>query len=272
MEKSNQDSFIARGEITQDRQESYEKRSKSFEKLKGLATILAGYLHQEMPNLEKEEEVTRMTIGISDGRVGKEDKADGSLGIWEDEEAKSFYEKILDLANQVPLILLGGKSKSVLPIEEANDDAEGVNEDPEEVEVTEQDGAKVEDSPTVESEAPEEEILNPLGNTRLAFTGIAAKLLNALSRDTIDHIAVEFAFINNKGTRKQLVQTLLAVSRQRLDLLPYYSRLIATLNAYMPDIGTSVVEEVLNIVLNVSWSLHSIIIRRRKSKSLLKKS
>ena len=31
------------------------------------------------------------------------------------------------------------------------------------------------------------------------------------------------------------------VSKNRIDLLPHYSRFIATLNKYMPDIGTEVV-------------------------------
>jgi regulator of nonsense transcripts 2 len=31
------------------------------------------------------------------------------------------------------------------------------------------------------------------------------------------------------------------VSKNRIDLLPHYSRLIATLNKYMPDIGTEIV-------------------------------
>ena len=72
---------------------------------------------------------------------------------------------------------------------------------------------------------------------------ITTRLPNALNRETIDAIAVDFAYINKKVTRRRLVSILLGVSRQRLDLLPYYSRLIATLNRYMPDIGTQVVEE-----------------------------
>lgn len=32
-----------------------------------------------------------------------------------------------------------------------------------------------------------------------------------------------------------------AVPRNRLDLIPYYSRLIATLNKYMPDVGSGMI-------------------------------
>jgi len=31
------------------------------------------------------------------------------------------------------------------------------------------------------------------------------------------------------------------VAKNRIDLLPHYSRLVATLNPYMPDVGTDLV-------------------------------
>lgn len=56
----------------------------------------------------------------------------------------------------------------------------------------------------------------------------------------IDSVAVDFCYMNNKHARKRLVKTLLNVQRHRVDLLPYYSRLIATLNVYFSDIGEMV--------------------------------
>lgn len=60
------------------------------------------------------------------------------------------------------------------------------------------------------------------------------------NRDTIDSVAVDFCYINSKATRKRLVKALLNVPRQRVDLLPYYSRLIAILSQYFPDISEAV--------------------------------
>lgn len=147
------------------------------------------------------------------------------------------------MANQVPTILLGQKQvkqesgESVVPEEE-----KAMVTDLENKEINEMEPEK-EEVEEVETQEPEDN-LEKLGSNQAVFVSLANRLANALNKDAIDQIAVEFAFINNKGTRKQLAQTLLGVSRQRLDLLPYYSRLIATLNPYMPDIGTMVVEEV----------------------------
>lgn len=71
----------------------------------------------------------------------------------------------------------------------------------------------------------------------------------------IDQAAVDFAFLNSKAARKRLVKASLAfvqicdlildyiqflgqVPKNRTDLLPHYSRLVAILNRYMPDVGT----------------------------------
>ncbi|KAJ3274845.1 hypothetical protein HDV01_002049 [Terramyces sp. JEL0728] len=259
IDRANQDSFIARGEISEDRQEAYEKRFKSYEKLRTSAQTLSTYLALEMPELPKEEEVTRMGITISDGRAVKDDTA-VNIGIWEDEETKLFYEGIIDLANQVPSILLGQKqvnresSESVVPEDEKMMVADLENEKTDK-EVQEPGKQEEEEDKENEPEKAAEDNLEKLGSNQSVFLSLASRLASALNKDVIDQIAVEFAFINNKGTRKQLAQTLLGVSRQRLDLLPYYSRLIATLNPYMPDIGTMVVEE-LEIILRKKSALN----------------
>jgi len=77
----------------------------------------------------------------------------------------------------------------------------------------------------------------------LALESILERLPYALNRDAIDQIAVDFCFVNNKGSMKKLIKTLVNVPRQRLDLLPYYSRLISTLNRCFPEIGESVINE-----------------------------
>jgi len=77
----------------------------------------------------------------------------------------------------------------------------------------------------------------------LALESILERLPFALNRDAIDQIAVDFCFVNNKSSMKKLIKTLVGVPRQRLDLLPYYSRLISTLNKCFPEIGTAMINE-----------------------------
>lgn len=73
------------------------------------------------------------------------------------------------------------------------------------------------------------------------LTALFARLQDASSKSTIDGIALEFAFLNSKAARKRLVKFLGSVHRNRQDILPYYARLVATLDPYMPDIGKELV-------------------------------
>jgi regulator of nonsense transcripts 2 len=79
---------------------------------------------------------------------------------------------------------------------------------------------------------------------KAAIDSILVRLPLALSRDTIDPLSVEFCYHNFKSARKRLAKHMLAVPRQRSDILPYYARYIANLFPYIPEIGVQVVEAV----------------------------
>lgn len=77
------------------------------------------------------------------------------------------------------------------------------------------------------------------------------RLPTCINRDFIDKAATEFCLqLNTKGNRKKLVKALLGVNRNRLDLLPFYSRLVATLNPCLPDVGPELVE---SVVKEMKW-------------------
>lgn len=120
------------------------------------------------------------------------------------------------------------------------------------------------------------------------LTAIFARLPDASSKKAIDDIALDFALLNSKAARKRLVkvraafvpfvcsrafrcvcvcvlltkelcflgQTLGSVSRNRQDILPYYGRLVGTLNPYMPDVGKELVALVRSS-LKFSWLVRS---------------
>lgn len=142
--------------------------------------------------------------------------------------------------------------------------------------------SKVEDldaepTPTAESFAAvgDDEGLSSGPAARL--TALFAALPEANNREVVDKLAVEFAFLNSKAARRRLVKVrgntycasplfmmliwivmkfLGAVPKNRTDLLPHYGRFIATLDPYMPDVGTGVIELVSapeSIVLVVSF-------------------
>lgn len=66
------------------------------------------------------------------------------------------------------------------------------------------------------------------------------RLPMCISRDLIDRLAEEFCYVNTKSNRKRLIDTLFAAPRSRLDLIPYYARMIATLHVVLPEIGQSI--------------------------------
>jgi len=80
---------------------------------------------------------------------------------------------------------------------------------------------------------------------------ILSRLLACNNREIVDQLALDFCYINNKGSRKRLAKSIMSFSQsqQGLDLIPYFARLVATLNAVIPDIGALIVDAVLPLSL-----------------------
>ncbi|WWC90992.1 uncharacterized protein L201_005931 [Kwoniella dendrophila CBS 6074] len=92
----------------------------------------------------------------------------------------------------------------------------------------------------VDTSATEDDGLQSGPAARL--TALFAALPEANNREVVDKLAVEFAFLNSKAARKRLVKFIGEVPKQRTDLLPHYARFVATLDRYMPDIGTGLLQ------------------------------
>jgi hypothetical protein len=125
-------------------------------------------------------------------------------------------------------------------------------------------------SPSIPTPTPGSPKIDTAASPQLApqapsqmLTALLARLPDATNRTLIDQAAVDFAFLNTKAARKRLIKvcffSVSSSSRSRLDLgtqfftqipknrndvLPYYSRFIATLSKYMPDVGEEVIKYV----------------------------
>ena len=171
-------------------------------------------------------------------------------GVWDDEEARQFYEDVLDLKLFVPQVLLGEKQdhselfKQEDP-ESLTDGSKVMASDPTDtpsgVSLTDKEYSKPEDEDEEEDAAAE---LKEGLSGKAAIESILVRLPNALSRDAIDPLSVEFCYHNSKSARKRLVKHMIGVPRQRSDILPYYARYIANLFPYIPEIGVNVVQAV----------------------------
>jgi regulator of nonsense transcripts 2 len=224
---------------------------KTHEKLVANAQVLADALSLEMPDLPdvdpESPTVDSMIRGIGTGPLGKNAEEFVPGGIWEDEEARRFYEDIIDLKDRIPPTLLDDATKASTAVPELP------QKDDERMKDTEGsvDGDSMSDTSSEHSVVTEEK--SPIDtNTVIANKGVGQKvdlllmrMPEACNRDLIDQVAVDFMFLNSKASRNRLVKKLIDVPRNRQDILPYYSRLVATLSRYIPDIGKTLVEEVV---------------------------
>lgn len=254
----NAEAYVKSGEIFEDRQANYEKLVKAQEKFIANAQVVADVLGVEMPDLPDEKDGAEANGDsiIREGGSMFTSREDGSkFGIWEDDDQRRFYEDLIDLKTRgVPAVLLedGRKKKA----EGEAKVEEEVRADGEKVPIEEEDSIADDDSPgelkDTDASSPTDECNT--GNDESTSTTIANKTIGAqvdallvrlpelTNRDLIDQAAFDFCFLNSKASRNRLLKVLQEVPRGRQDLLPYYARLIATLNKYLPDIGKGMVE------------------------------
>ncbi|KAI9597993.1 armadillo-type protein [Syncephalis fuscata] len=295
LERRNNEWAIARGEITEETRQNFDRVVKNYEKLQSSTQSLADYLDKDLPELPVEEDTS---VGVSLVKAGgrDEDETDMGNGVWEDEDSRLFYESTLDLKNAVPAILLEGrKNKKESTANTVNDEPAELSQDTQATideasqpsskltstatadahEVEEamrqmmermgvaEEGDEDEDNDDADDAANPDSLFNQHLDEATATTandeektvdeggmaasgkiGTSAKLDSLLARlptmnnrELIDRAAIDFCFLNTKGSRKRLAQALYNVPRTRLDLLPYYARLVATLHPYMPEIS-----------------------------------
>ncbi|KAI0057973.1 ARM repeat-containing protein [Artomyces pyxidatus] len=276
-DRRNHEAYIRSGEIFEDRQQAYEKMTKNYEKLLASCQTLSELLYLPLPSLPTSSQNTNsIQIGANSGSMLFDDNDDLTLsasgGKWEDEEERRFFEDIQDLREVVP--------KSILGVEEGNEETKEDVVDEEKKKVEEEEVRKLEEelaglnvsggdggamnghrqevdnedddnddgdgadtpvpSTPKETSRPSTPTMAPQGPSQL-LTVLLVRLPDCTNRSLIDQAAVEFAFLNSKAARKRLVKFLTQVPKNRTDLLPHYSRLVATLNKYMPDIGSELV-------------------------------
>ncbi|KAF9451945.1 transcription factor [Macrolepiota fuliginosa MF-IS2] len=267
-DKRNHEAYIRSGEIFEDRQQAYEKMTKGYEKLYASCQSLSELLYLPLPALPTASQKSEsIQIGSAHGSM-LDDSEDLVVvgGKWEDEEERRFYEDVQDLKDYVPNSVLGiDSSNEIAEGSEKEKEQERIQQEKEEFRQLEEELHKLQNDQPTEIQTPVEEFvgdedeartpvpgspkaaspplspqLAPQGPSQL-LTALLVRLQDATNRTLIDQAAIDFAFLNSKAARKRLVKTLSQVPKNRTDLLPHYSRLVATLNRYMPDIGSDLI-------------------------------
>lgn len=227
--RRNAEAYVKSGEVFEDRQANYEKQVKAQERLVSNAQVISDAIGAEMPDLKESED----SFAASNGSIGLVKTGDylrsmgEGAGIWEDEDERRFYENLVDLKGKVPAILL--------------DDGKKKKPDSEE-----QVGKKVDLSEATESPKPDpaEDQSTAIANKTIGaqVDALLARLPELINKDLVDQTAVDFCFLNSKASRNRLIKALTEVPKGRSDLLPCWSRLVATLGRYMPDVPKGLVE------------------------------
>ena len=254
--KRNAEAYVKSGEVFEDRQANYDRQLKAQEKLITNAQVLCDALgDQDMPDLkEREDQDNVASAGIGLVKTGDylRGQSDGA-GIWEDEEERRFYENLMDLHDRVPGILLEEARKK-------KPDGEDQVGKRSEMKDEHQDGSKddSEKGQTVASDEQSTAIANKTVGAQV--DALLARLPEMQTKEQVDQIAMDFCFLNSKASRNRLIKALQDIPKGRSDLLATYSRLVATLGKYMPDISQG-------LVSHLDEEFRSL--QRRKSKDFL---
>ncbi|XP_052203853.1 regulator of nonsense transcripts UPF2 isoform X2 [Diospyros lotus] len=285
MEHENAKILNAKGELSDENASSYEKLRKSYDHLYRGVSALAEALDMQPPVMPEDGHTTRVTTGEDTSSPGSGKDSSVLEAIWDDEDTRAFYECLPDLRAFVPAVLLGeaepkadqasktqeqpsdlapdsdqGQMASSDYVEISLDSGtlqEGKNEkgkdkDEKDKEKTKDpDKEKGKDKDSEKKGEIEKEKIKGLEGTNL--DGLLQRLPGCVSRDLIDQLSVEFCYLNSKSHRKKLVRALFNVPRTSLELLPYYSRMVATLSTCMKDVSSmllQLLEEEFNFLIN----------------------
>ncbi|KAG9899084.1 ARM repeat-containing protein, partial [Aureobasidium melanogenum] len=226
--RRNAEAYVKSGEVFEDRQTNFEKLTKSHEKLVSNAQILADALGEDMPDLsEKESNNAGGDGGIGLVKTGEYLRGQGEgAGIWEDEEERRFYENLIDLKDRVPGILLeDGKKKKPDGDDQVGKRVDEASEAKDKSEGVEPKAAEGDDQSTA--------IANKTVGAQV--DALLAQLVDLTNKDQVDQFAIDFCFLNSKASRNRLVRAIQDIPKGRTDLLPLYSRLVATLGKHLID-------------------------------------
>lgn len=229
-ERQNRRILQTKGELNAERKEKGEALAASLQKLLTGTQTFAEILDEEVPPLP--EDVCQNTE-VS-GPIGASESDDGScaVNLWEDEETQRFYQDFPNLKDFLPNVKFSKDFQPQQPTitEEKLDEELKEEELEEEIRKEEETPAEIDELDDTDS--------NLNSKSKILLDAFLNHLPNCVNREMIDNAAIEFLMYHNtKHHRRKLVKVLFGVPRTRLDLLPFYARLVAILNPVMPEVA-----------------------------------
>eukprot|EP00536_Pseudo-nitzschia_multiseries_P006253 jgi/Psemu1/192605/e_gw1.130.109.1 len=253
MEKRCEQDRLLAGSLTEAREKGLQDARKLRESLERSVEAMSDIMDLPLPKLEKEaEEETEGGTGVEVWTKDGSDEDGTDFGPFDDEETRAFYCDVPDFLTTVPPALLGLTQEDIDKRKALNEvkfgagfgpdnDSEGDTATDVVAPSSEAELEAVENGEDIEPGDDNEETKeeNKDAPHYKLMVLLEQELPECSRREQIDEISEKFCTNHgsSKNARKRLSKTLFHVPRARLDLLPYYSRMAATLCRVWPDIG-----------------------------------
>jgi regulator of nonsense transcripts 2 len=256
LEKRCEQDRLLSGSLTEAREKGLIDARSLKENLYKSVEAMSDVLNLPVPHLQVDEDDGNPTAGLG-VEVWTKSGADGEdLGPFDDEETRSFYCDVPDLLETIPPALLGLTPAQMEKRKEENSRRYGKGEEHIDLDVSEENFVltseaeletgeverMIDDSDGTGDEASENDKDTP--HYRLMVL-LDQELPDCHGKQQIDDIAERFCTNHgsSKKSRQRLNKTLFMVPRARLDLLPYFSRMTATIDRIWPDVAESLVND-----------------------------
>ena len=268
------------GSLPEAREKGLNDARKLKDNLLKTVEALSDIVALKMPQLKEEENEEADGSGPGVELWTKEGGDENDFGPFDDEETRAFYCDIPDLLTTIPPALLSLSPEEIEKRKADNQakyggfdglaDEEGDADAPEVAASSEAELNAAEAEENKESTEVQEgtyrlvrAFWNLQTNSLLYLCGftetdenkdtphyklmvlLEQELPECCRREQIDEITERFCTNHgsNKTSRKRLLQTLFHVPRTRLDLLPYYARMNATLARVWSELGSTLVTD-----------------------------
>jgi regulator of nonsense transcripts 2 len=195
-----------------------------FERLQANVLLLADALDVQSPELVLEDDESDEKQ--LEAKIDQSGSFDPTKSIFDDEDSRTFYESVPALKATIPAVLLadGAEPDAKPATKSSQKDKEALYEEDYDDDFDDDQLHSGRESSISAPSTPLEHFLKNL-------EGVS-------SREEADKLSENFCYLNNKGSRKKLIEFLLNSNKRRTDILPLYSRVIATLTLCYPVILT----------------------------------
>lgn len=228
MEQANESSFLRSGRVRSDSETDYTTLMEETEKMLSNCKDLFAALDLSMGRISLTSDKT-----MKDSQDEK--------GDWEDEQEREFYEDILSLV----------KKDAEAPAEDTkNDEDAALLEEFEKLKKTSPENEKegeddkeefsyketTDDGPAVNTDAPETSVNGE------KMQEVLSLLTSQPSREVVDKCALDFTLLNNRASRRKILNHFINMGVTEQHKLPFFARFIATVSPLCPDLVSGVLK------------------------------